>query len=62
MTKHQWAAIYDYCADNGCTRSEMLADLKADGTVPQETNLIELGRYAGGNTYEAMRTFLEERR
>ena len=62
MTKHQWAAIYDYCAENGCTRSEMLADLKADGTVPQETNLIELGRFTGGNTYEAMRTFLEERR
>ena len=62
MTKHQWAAIYDYCAEYGCTRSEMLADLKADGTVPQDARLIELGRYAGGTTYEAMKTFLEERR
>lgn len=61
MTKEQWCAIYDYCAENGCTRRELLADLKADGTVDRNARLEDLGEYASGTSYDAMRKFLEER-
>jgi len=58
MTKAQWAAIYNYCEENGITKYDLLAELKANGTVDRSARLEDLGEYASGNTYDAMMRFL----
>lgn len=58
MTKAQWAAIYNYCEEYGCTKYDLLNALKANGTVGRSTRLEDLGEYANGNTYDAMAQFL----
>lgn len=61
MTKAQWSAIYDYCAEYGYDAPrDLLAELKANGTVPQGTRVAELSEYANGKTYDDMYEFLGE--
>ena len=60
MTKAQWKAVFDYCRENACTKYELLAELKANGTVDRSTSLEDLSDYTDGNTYDAMKKFLEE--
>ena len=36
MIKAHWAAIYDYCEENGITKWELLEALKENSTVEQE--------------------------
>ena len=61
MNKAQWSAVYHFCDDCGYdSPREVLAELKANGTVERNTQLVELGEYANGNTYDDMYKFLEE--
>ena len=60
MNKEQWAAIYNYCEEYGCTRAEILRALITNGTVERGTKLEELGEYPSDYTYNAMINFLEE--
>ena len=61
MNKSQWKAIYEFCDDCGYESPRaVLAELKANGTVERNTQLVELGEYANGNTYDDMYKFLEE--
>lgn len=60
MTKAQWKALYDFGREYGYSRFELLAALKENGTVDRHTTLEELGDYVNGNTYGAMRKFLED--
>ena len=59
MTKAQWSAVYHYCTEYGYdTPKELLAELKANGTVERSTSLSELDEYVGGTTYDDMYRFL----
>lgn len=59
MTKAQWSAIYEFCADCGWdSPREVLAELKANGTVDPDTRLSELGDYVSGSSYDEMYQFL----
>ena len=59
MTKAQWSAVYNYCADFGYdTPQELLAELKANGTVEHSTKLTNLDEYVSGKTYDEMYQFL----
>ena len=61
MTKVQWRAIYDYCDEYGFdSLNDLLAVLRANGTVERDTTLSELGYYVNGKTYDDMYLFLEE--
>lgn len=60
MNKAQWAAIYNYCEEYGCTKQEILRALVTNGTVERGTKLEELGEYPSDYTYNAMINFLEE--
>ena len=61
MNKAQWSAVYHYCADCGYeSPRELLAELKANGTVEHSTKLTELDEYVGGKTYDDMYQFLGE--
>jgi hypothetical protein len=59
MTKAQWSAVYNYCADCGiATPKELLAELKANGTVDTDTTLPKLSEYVNGTSYDEMYQFL----
>lgn len=59
MTKAQWSAVYHYCAECGYdTPRDLLAELKANGTVDQGTKLYNLDEYVSGTTYDEMYQFL----
>ena len=59
MTKAQWSAVYDYCAEYGYdTPQELLKDLKENGTVERSTTLSNLNEYVNGKTYDDMYQFL----
>lgn len=58
MTRAQWSAVYNYCADFGYTPQELLAELKSNGTVDRDTELPGLGAYVKGKNYEEMYQFL----
>lgn len=59
MTKAQWSAVYDYCAEYGYDAPrDLLADLKANGTVEHSTKLNDLHQYVSGKTYDDMYQFL----
>ena len=61
MTKAQWSAVYDYCTEYGYDApKDILAELKANGTVPHSTKVYELGEYASGESYDDMYQFLGE--
>ena len=61
MTKEQWRAVYDYCAEYGYDEpKDLLADLKANGTVDDSTSLKNLGEFVSGKTYDDMFEFLGE--
>ena len=60
MKKAQWAALYDFCEELGYTRAEVLAELKANGTVDKNTRLEDLGEYTTDKTYDAMLKFLAD--
>ena len=60
MNKSQYAALKDFCIENGCTTREVLKALKSNGTVDSTTKIKELGSYVSGDSYEAMQRFLEE--
>lgn len=61
MTKAQWSAVYHYCTEYGYdTPKDLLADLKANGTVEHSTKLNDLHQYVSGKTYDDMYRFLEE--
>lgn len=61
MTKAQWTAVYHYCDEYGYdSPRELLAELKANGTVERNTTLKELSEYADGTGYDDMYRFLEE--
>ena len=59
MTKAQWAALYDYADEVGYTLTEILKELKANGTVEENARYYDLGEYTEDGSYDAMRTFLE---
>ena len=59
MNKAQWKALHDYCEDVGYENSsELLHDLKANGTVSQRATVQEIAEYVDGNTYDDMYEFL----
>lgn len=58
MTKAQWAALYTFCEDAGYTRSEVLQELKNNGTVARDTRLEDLSDYVDGTSYDEMMKFL----
>lgn len=59
MTKAQWSAVYHYCAEYGYeTPQELLAELKANGTVERNTKLADLDEYVSGTSYDDMYQFL----
>ena len=59
MNKAQWSAVYHYCAEYGYeSPRELLAELKANGTVERNTTLPELDEYVSGTTYDDMYRFL----
>lgn len=60
MTKAQWKAIYDYCDELGYTRAELLQELKANGTVDEDTRLENLGDCVKVKDYDTMLKFLED--
>jgi hypothetical protein len=61
MTKAQWSAVYDYCADYGYDKpQELLSDLKSNGTVERNARLSDLSKYVDGKTYDDMYQFLGE--
>lgn len=61
MTKAQWSAVYHYCTEYGYdSPREVLDELKANGTVTEDTRIAELGDYAEGKTYDAMYQFLAD--
>ena len=61
MNKSQWSAVYHYCTEYGYdTPKDLLADLKANGTVERSTMISDLDEYVSGKTYEDMYCFLED--
>ena len=61
MTKAQWSAVYDYCADCGYdTPQELLGELKSNGTVERNSRLTDLSKYVDGKSYDDMYQFLGE--
>lgn len=58
MTKQQWAAVYAFCEEFGCSPRELLDELKENGTVDRHTKLEELGDYPMGTSYNEMLEFL----
>lgn len=59
MTKAQWSAVYEFCAEYGYdTPQELLTELKANGTVERNTRLSELNEYVNGTSYDEMYQFL----
>ena len=61
MNKAQWSALYNYCAEYGYDApKDILAELKANGTVPSGTKLSELADYVNGKTFDDMYQFLGE--
>lgn len=61
MTKAQWSAVYDYCAEYGYDQPrDLLDDLKSNGTVDNGTKLNQLHQYVNGKSYDDMYQFLGE--
>lgn len=60
MTKPQWDAFYDYCAEFGYTSQDVLKALKSNGAIAADAKLKDLGDYTSGTTYDDMMNFLEE--
>lgn len=60
MTKSEWKAVYDFCAEYNIPMSMLLRELRANGTVDRRDTLDDLGRYVNKHTYEDMIRFLEE--
>lgn len=59
MTKAQWSAVYNFCAEYGYDApKDILAELKANGTVDRNTRLSELSDYVNGTSYDDMYQFL----
>jgi hypothetical protein len=59
MTKAQWSAVYDYCAEYGYdTPHQLLKELRENGTVERSTRLSDLSKYVDGKTYDDMFQFL----
>ena len=60
MTKSEWAAVYTYCEEYGCTKAELLRELKNNGSIAREDSLEDLGGYVREHTYDNMIRFLED--
>ena len=60
MNKAQWKAIHDIAEIYGCSNTDIIEELKANGTVDRDTKLEELYRYVTGTSYDDMFNFLEE--
>lgn len=60
MTKAEWVAVYKYCEENGCTKAELLRELRSNGTIDRRDTLDDLGDYVRGHTFDDMIRFLEE--
>lgn len=58
MTKSQWAAVYHFCDEFGCSPRELLDELKESGVVDRSAKLADLGEYPAEPSYDAMMMFL----
>ena len=60
MNKEQWKAINDFCEDCGYFASEVLYNLKFNGTIGRFDTFDDLSKYPKNDTYEAMYVFLTD--
>ena len=59
MTSAQWKAIYDFCDALGCSRTELLKELRACGIIDPKAPIEELGNCVSRKDYDTMLKFLE---
>lgn len=60
MNKQQWAAVYNFCNENGYTLTSLVTELKRLGVVSNSCKVIDLNYYVDGETYDDMYKFLTE--
>lgn len=60
MNREQYKALYDFCETYNYNKFEVLRALKENGSIDKNATVGDIGDYVNGNTYDAMRKFLED--